>query len=116
MLHPAPTSLVIAVRIFPDPKDQERDFHTPQREWHRPEAMLVFDTETRTDRTQRLTFGSYRFVIAGQLAKENLFHGDDLPAKDLRILERYVAKPRAVVPNEIAHDISLLTRHEFINN
>ena len=56
-----------------------------------PNAMLVVDTETRTDRTQRLTFGCYRFIVGGQLVKENLFYGDDLPAKDRRILERYVA-------------------------
>jgi hypothetical protein len=115
MLHPAPTSLVVAVRIFPDLKDQERDFHTPQREWHRPEAMLVFDTETRTDRTQRLTFGSYRFIVAGQLVKENLFYGDDLPIKDQRILERHVATPGEVIPHEANHDLFLLTRHQFVD-
>ena len=53
-----PTSLVIAVRVYPDVKDEERNFDRPKRAWHRPDAMLVFDTETRTDRTQRLTFGS----------------------------------------------------------
>jgi hypothetical protein len=110
-----PTPLVIAVRVFPDLKDEERDFDKPQREWHRPDAMFVFDTETRTDRTQRLTFGSYRFIIGGQLATENLFYGDNLPANDLRTLERYVATPRTVVPSETVHDISLLTREQFID-
>ena len=33
--------------------------------------MFVFDTETRTDATQRLTFGSYRFIVAGQCLKES---------------------------------------------
>jgi hypothetical protein len=116
MSHLAPSPLVIAVRVFPDLKDEERDFDKPQREWHRPDAMLVFDTETRTDRTQRLTFGSYRFIVDGQLAKESLFSADDLPAKDLRILERYLAEPRTVVPDETAHDVSLLTLSEFLRN
>jgi hypothetical protein len=107
--------LVIAVRVFPDLKDEEHDFDKPQREWHRPDAMFVFDTETRTDRTQRLTFGSYRFIIGGQLATENLFFGDNLPANDLRTLERYVATPRPVVPGETVHDVSLLTREQFID-
>lgn len=114
MPNRVPTSLVIAVRVYPDLKDEERDFHSSRREWKRPSAMFVFDTETRTDRTQRLTFGSYRFLIAGQLAKENLFLGDDLPAKDRRILEHYVAIPRTVVPDESPHRVSLLTRHEFV--
>ena len=114
MSHLEPTSLAIAVRVYPDLKDEEQDFHKWQRGWKRPDALFVFDTETRTDRTQRLTFGSYRFVIGGQLAKENLFYGDDLPAKDRRILERYVATPRAVVPDENAHDVSLLTRPKLV--
>jgi hypothetical protein len=109
-----PTSLVIAVRVFPDLKDEDRDFNKPQREWHRPDAMLVFDTETRTDRTQRLTFGSYRFIVGGKLLKENLFYGDDLPVKDRRILERHVAVPSAVIPDEENHDVSSLTRHQFV--
>ena len=54
--------------------------------------MLVFDTETRTDAAQRLTFGSYRFYKDGHCLEEGLFFGDDLPKKDRRILERYVAK------------------------
>jgi hypothetical protein len=79
MAHREPTPLVIAVRVYPDLKDEATpDFDKPQREWNRPDAMFVFDTETRTDRTQRLTFGSYRFIIGRQLAQESLFYGDDL--------------------------------------
>lgn len=106
--------MVIAVRVFPDLKDENRNFDKPLREWHRPGAILVFDTETRTDRTQCLTFGSYRFINDGQLAKENLFYGDGLPIKDRRILERYVATSRALIPDEDDHDVSLLTRHQFV--
>jgi hypothetical protein len=110
-----PTPLVFAVRVFPDLKDEHRDFDKPKREWRRPDAMLIFDTETRTDRTQRLTFGSYRFVAGGQLVKENLFYGDALPIKDRRILERHVAEPSAITPDEDAHDVSLLTRDQFVD-
>jgi rRNA maturation protein Nop10 len=116
MSHLAPSPLVIAVRVFPDLKDDNRDFDKPKREWHRPDAMLVFDTETRTDQTQRLTFGSYRFIVGGQLACENLFYGDDLPVGDRRILERHVAAPSAVIPDEDNHDVTLLTRHQFVDN
>src|SRR5438094_4362630 len=115
MSHREPTSLVIAVRVYPDLKDAERDVDKRQRGWKRPDAMFVFDTETRTDRTQRLTFGSYRFIVAGQCVKENLFCGDDLPAKDRRTLERYVTIPRAVASEEGAHDLSLLTRRQLVD-
>ena len=40
--------------------------------------MLVFDCETRTDETQALTFGSYRFLVAGRCLEEGLFYADDL--------------------------------------
>lgn len=112
MSHRKPTPLVIAVRVFPDLKDENRGFDKPKREWHRPDAMLVFDTETRTDRTQRLTFGSYRFIAGGQLVRENLFYGDDLPAKDQQILARHVATPSSMISNR---DVSLLTRDQFVD-
>lgn len=114
MSHREPMPLVIAVRVFPDLKDEDRDFDKPKRQWKRPDAMFVVDTETRTDRTQRLTFGSYRLIVGDQLLKENLFYGDDLPAKDRRILERHVAEPSAVIPAEDDHDVLLLTRDQFV--
>ena len=115
MSHREPTPLVVAVRVYPDLKDEERDFDKPKREWRRPDAMLVFDAESRVDRTQRLTLGSYRFVVDGQLVKESLFYGDDLPVKDRRILERHVATPSTVVPAEENHDVALLTRDQFVD-
>jgi len=114
MSHREPTPLVLAVRVYPDTKKAQPDFEKSRRKWKLPDTMFVFDTETRTDQTQRLTFGSYRLIAAGQLVKENLFYGPTLPAKDRRILEVYVAIPRAVVPTEGAHDVSLLTRHLFV--
>jgi hypothetical protein len=116
MLHREPTPLIIAVRVYPDLRDEEQEFDKSPQQWHRPSAMFVFDTETRTDRTQSLTFGSYRFIDTGELVKENLFSAHDLPAKDLRILERYVAEPQTLVPDETAHDVSLITRSEFLRN
>ncbi len=75
--------------------------------------MFVFDTETRTDQTQRLTFGSYRLIDAGQLVKENVFYGTTLPTRDRRILERYASVPRSIVLTEATHSLTLLTRNEF---
>ena len=52
--------------------------------------MLVFDTETRTDTAQALTFGSYRYYEHGICLEEGLFYGDDLPRADRATLEAYV--------------------------
>lgn len=71
--------------------------------------MFVFDTETRTDSSQSLTFGSYRFLIDHQLREEGLFHADDLPPKDRKRLERYVADR-----NRQGNRLLLLTRSEFL--
>ena len=53
--------------------------------------MFVFDTETRTDASQRLTFGSYRFFVDNQLREEGIFYADELPSRDRETLEKYVA-------------------------
>ncbi|MGC2634912.1 MAG: hypothetical protein WA215_11940 [Candidatus Cybelea sp.] len=49
--------------------------------------MLVFDCETRTDKTQALTFGSYRFLVAGRCLEEGRFYADDLTAAERIVLE-----------------------------
>src|SRR6266550_5593453 len=86
MPHPELKSLPIAVRVYPEMKDDEQGTRSNRRP-QRPDAMLVLDTETRTDETQRLTFGSYRFIEAGLCKEEGLFYGDDLPQNDRRILD-----------------------------
>lgn len=76
--------------------------------------MFVFDTETRTDASQRLTFGSYRFFINHELREEGLFYADDLPARDRRTLERYVADQNRRASNPLGVSLLLLTRREFL--
>src|SRR6266851_5079765 len=89
-------ALPVAVRVYPEPADIRR-ITRQQKTWRLPGARLVFDTETRTGATQRLTFGSYRYIENGECLEENLFFGDDLPNKDRRILERYVVDHKANV-------------------
>jgi hypothetical protein len=67
--------------------------------------MLVWDTETRIDATQRLTFGSYRFIVGGKCLEEALFCADDITAEERRILEEYAADKQ----------LPLRTRREFID-
>jgi hypothetical protein len=108
--------LPLAVRVYPESPNanQEKQRDRPPRHWHCPNVMLVFDTETRTDATQRLTFGSYRFLVAGQCREEGLFYADDLPAGDLATLKDYIAIHKADVADSKA-ELRLLTLSEFLD-
>src|SRR5258708_36472356 len=55
--------LSIAVRVYPHSMDV-RAKPRSRTPWHCPDAMLVFDTETRTDAAQSTTFVCYRFIVA----------------------------------------------------
>lgn len=76
--------------------------------------MIVFDTETRTDSTQRLTFGGYRAIFDGNCVEEGLFHAEDLSREEFRTLQRYAAgnKPHNVLANQ--KELRLLTVREFL--
>jgi hypothetical protein len=102
-----PDLLPIAIRVYPEGAER---VDRPAKSWRRPGAMLVFDTETRIDAPQRLTFGSYRFIEAGQSLEEALFYGNDLPTKDRKTLERYVANHQ-----ENTDPLLLLTLRKFLN-
>jgi hypothetical protein len=106
--------LPVAVRVYPEPEDIRR-ITRPQKTWRLPGATFVFDTETRTDATQRLTFGSYRYIENGECLEEGLFYGDDLPRKDRRVLERYVATHKAEVSERGQQQLQLLTRRKFLD-
>jgi hypothetical protein len=76
--------LPIAVRVYPDLKPTQ-----PERKAPQIDGMLVFDCETRTDKTQSLTFGSHRFLVAGRCLEEGLFYADDLTAAERQVLARF---------------------------
>ena len=84
------SELPIAVRVYPDLKPTQ-----PQRKAPQIDGMLIFDCETRTDKTQALTFGSYRFSVAGRCLEEGLFYADDLTDDERTVLERYAREHRA---------------------
>jgi hypothetical protein len=113
MLIPNPDTLPIAVRVYPAPANAKTHNNRPPKRWRRPGAMFVFDTETRTDATQRLTFGSYRFVVNGECLEESIFHADDLPERDRNILRQYVSTHRAETARG-NRELKLLTRSEFL--
>jgi len=102
-----PFPLAVAIRVFPALKRAEQK--RTNKVWRLPRAMLVFDTETQTDEAQRLTFGSYRFFVDNELHEEGLFYADDLPAKDRKTLEGYVAEK-----NRRGTHLLLLNRRKFL--
>lgn len=106
-------SLPLAIRVFPDP--QQTDKKKQQTPWKPPQFMLVFDTETRIDAAQRLTFGSYRYYEFNNCIEEGLFYGDDLPNADRTILEDYVRSHAADVSPDCEKRLRFLTRNQFAN-
>jgi hypothetical protein len=104
--------LPIAVRIYPAVDRPHEKTREPEQ-WRHPGGMLVFDTETRTDATQAMTFASFRIFWRGHCLKEGIVCGDDLPENDRQILEEYVATHKAdTIPES---DLKLLSRREFVN-
>ncbi len=70
--------------------------------WRR--AVLIFDTETTVDPTQRLLFGTYRYGRwRGRqlvIVEEGLIYADELPTRDpagFAALQRSFAEPGAAV-------------------
>ena len=77
--------------------------------------MLVFDTETRTDTTQALTFGSYRYFEDRICLEEGLFFGDDLPRADRAKLVAYIANHAAATDRRRGvPELRLLDRRAFL--
>jgi len=103
-----PGLLPVAVRAYPKPNAEQAK--RSRRDPPLPDAMLVFDTETRTDASQRLTFGSYRFIVGGECVEEGLFCADDLRVDEWKILDHYVATHTAALPQ-----LRLLTLRQFLD-
>src|ERR1700757_4068508 len=96
MSRPKPTPLPIAVRVYPEWPHDDFGLDRPDRKWRLPDSSLIFDTETRADHVQRLTFGSYRFIKNDECLVQNLFQADPLPLADRLILRKFVDTPYQV--------------------
>lgn len=112
-----PSYLELAVRAHTVPTQRKtRDKATPKsmrRKDPRSKKVLVFDCETRTDATQKLTFGWYRVYDRGTLIDEGIFCADDLPESDRETLRAYCCSHReGDFPQ--GEPIRLLTRTQFL--
>jgi hypothetical protein len=110
---PGPVLLRVAIRVFPALERRPQPVRG-NKKWRLPNAMFVFDTETQTDASQRLTFGSYRFFRGSELQEEGLFYADDLPSKDRRTLERYAAAQHKQGLRSGEVPLLLLSRRDFL--
>jgi hypothetical protein len=110
-----PEPLRLAIRVYPEPRRENGGRKRGKlRHWRRPDRLLVFDTETRTDTAQALTFGGYRYFEEARLLEEGFFYGDDLPRADRTTLETYVKKHAAATHRRYGRpELQLLSRREF---
>jgi hypothetical protein len=104
----------IAVRAYPKPLARRTKSGSAKPRLERPpKYALIIDTETTTDATQRLTFGSYRVydLPKDRLVREGLIYADDLPAADLDVLRAYVESHA----DDRGGQIRLLSNREFVH-
>src|SRR5215813_6855907 len=75
--------LIIQLRAYVEgrPKSEWR----PERRWTSG-ITVTFDTETTTDPSQRLRFGSYQLRDRGKLLERGVFYAEDMPQADLEVL------------------------------
>lgn len=117
--------LPIAVRAYTEWKRTSREHVL--RPWTRPPYALVVDTETTTDASQRLTFGSYRYLrltqrgdrVKAACVEEGLFHADDLSTwypRGFATLRQYAASHKADVAPGVSPRLKLSTRREFVDH
>lgn len=111
MTKPRVQSIPVAIRVYPVAQTNSNK-RPSSRHWNRPGCMLIFDTETTVDQSQRLLFGCYRFIDGGVCREEGLFYADELSAGDLHLLSEYVAKHRADTPG--ISELKLISRTEFL--
>lgn len=107
---PPPLPVPLAIRVYPEPPSDQRN--RTRIRLSQPETMLVIDTETTTDATQRLLFGSYRFIDQGRCAEEGLFYPDDLAPDQLSILRDYVRTHTAMTVRR--KSLKLISLREFL--
>ena len=114
MRKPEIRPLPVAVRVFPSASDEGKH-RRPSGSWLRPEGTLVIQTAGRGGSTQKLTMGTYRFIVGGQCLEEGLFYADDLPRREFQVLKDYVLHHHVDTGPGDDRRLWLLTRREFLD-
>lgn len=98
-----------AVRAWVQPTEPRRSPFQSAWPWRAiplDERVLVFDTETTTDFTQRLLFGVFRNYVEGELLQEGLFLGDSVSESEATTAFAYAAE----------HKLPVFTRIQFVED
>ena len=127
----APEPVITGIRAYMVPKAVKSGQEPKGRLRTTPEGfppfVLLFDTETTVDPSQRLRFGSYRYCQWNETAQgqwslecleEGLFYGDDLPKrapKDFRALQRFALSAVADTPGSPGATLPLYSRSECVD-
>jgi hypothetical protein len=77
--------------------------------------MLVIHTAGRSGSSQKLTTGSYRFVVGGQCLEEGLFYADVLPRREVQVLQECILRHNVDAAPGDNRRLRLLTRGEFLD-
>lgn len=100
-----------------------------RRSMHDPRHVLVFDTETTTDLSQRLNFGCWRYyrvdwahgVPSMSCVEEGFFYADDLPTRDPEGFEQLTKFVESHGPDvarrvpDAAWRLRLVSAREFVD-
>lgn len=123
-----PTHVTAALRALALPADAKerralaRHTALPIEPFQWP-PVFVFDTETTTDATQRLTFGVYRYYRWSsdrtlECVEEGLFYADELKRvypRGLAVLKRYTKRRQAEVIPGVPPRLRFFSRREFVD-
>src|SRR5947199_9774650 len=102
-------ALPLALRVYPEPRKARTSSRNKPKHWRRCNRMLVFDTETRTDPTQSLIFGAYRYLENDACLEEGLFYADDISEAERAVLQKYVSEHSADVTTRSSRKLLLPT-------
>jgi hypothetical protein len=112
---PEPVALPIAIRVYPlTAKDVDRKQKRIRKLWRLPSEVIIFDTETRTDPKQSITFGGYRCILRGKFIEEGLFYGNNLTRRELSTLRDYVKSHRPIGVDHYPPPLRLRSLPEFL--
>jgi hypothetical protein len=109
--------LTILLRAFveKEPKSPSKKSNPPPLEKLQPsDWKLIFDTETTTDQSQSLRFGTYQLRSRKELREQGVFYNPEI------VTEAEIAVIHSVVENlrsrAVDERVFVMTRDEFVDN
>ena len=112
--HDVPVDrLTILLRAFVR-REKEKGKKRPPEQLPPSNWVLILDTETTTDASQRVRFGSYQLRLRGHLRERGVFYNPEvLTETEIAIIQSVIAAERA---RAIGERINVMSRDEFVEN